>query len=194
MKLNLPTQITLIRIFLIPVMLLFAMPAPFWIPDGAAQFLSTRGFTVAFIIFFIASVTDLLDGYLARKMNIVTNMGVFLDPIADKLLVVSALIAILSRGYRYGWIVVAIIAREFIVSGLRLIAAGKGTIVSADRFGKAKTVLQMVAISAVFLNNYPLSLVSSIDFGRYLMGLAALLTLYSGANYIRVNRRLLREG
>lgn len=178
-------------------MVLFAMPAPTWLTGGSefmqhiGSYINEKGLYLAAIIFIIAAITDLLDGYLARKLGVVTSMGIFLDPIADKLLVASALIALNCRGLVDGWIVIIIIAREFIVSGLRLIAAGEGTIVAADKTGKLKTVLQIVAISAMFLGNFPLSLIVDFDFGYYIMIVATIITLYSGYNYIRMNKHIL---
>ena len=196
---NLPTKITVIRVFLIPIMLLFAMPAPAFLDSwggiwaDAGKWINQWGLYAAAAVFVAAALTDLLDGYLARRMKVVTDMGIFLDPIADKLLVASALIALNTRQLADGWMVVIIIAREFIVSGLRLVAAGKGMVVTADKIGKLKTLTQMIAIVALFIGNFPLSLLTDFDFGYCLLWLATLLTIYSGFNYLRINRQVLKS-
>jgi len=138
---NLPNKITVARILLIPIMVII----PFFFEDV------TMGNFICLIIFLIASFTDFLDGYLARKNNQVTNFGKFLDPIADKLLVASALIMLVERRIIPAWIPIIILAREFIVSGIRMLAAGEGKVIAASWYGKVKTVSQMIAISLAFL-------------------------------------------
>ncbi len=148
---NLPNKITIIRIFLVPIMLLVPLLGitgeTFW---GA----SLENITFL-IIFLIASITDFLDGYLARKNNMVTNFGKFLDPIADKLLVITALIMLVEQGIIPSWIPIIIVAREFMVSGIRMLAAGKGNVIAASMLGKIKTVSQIIAISLAFLDTNP---------------------------------------
>ncbi len=148
---NLPNKITIIRIFLVPIMLLVPLLGitgeTFW---GA----SLENITIL-IIFLIASITDFLDGYLARKNNMVTNFGKFLDPIADKLLVITALIMLVEQGIIPSWIPIIIVAREFMVSGIRMLAAGKGNVIAASMLGKIKTVSQIIAISLAFLDTNP---------------------------------------
>ena len=146
---NLPNKITLLRVILIPVMLIIPL---FGI---RATILGINvGNLIILAIFLIASFTDFLDGYIARKNDLVTDFGKFLDPIADKLLVITALIMLVEMRIIPGWIPIIIIAREFIVSGIRMIAAGKGTVIAASWYGKVKTVSQMVAISLAFISNY----------------------------------------
>jgi len=132
---NLPNRLTLVRIILIPFFIFFLMNDSFlffkWI---------------AFAVFIIASLTDFLDGYIARKKNLITDFGKFADPLADKLLVCSALICLLSLGKINVYLVLIIIARDFIISGFRLVAASKGVVIAADWSGKIKTALQMVMI------------------------------------------------
>lgn len=144
---NLPNKITVARILLIPIMILI----PFFNIQGAFGNV-TYSNLIILAIFLIASFTDFLDGYLARKNNLVTTFGKFLDPIADKLLVLSALIMLVEMGQIPGWIPIIIAAREFIVSGIRMLAAGEGNVIAASWLGKAKTVSQMVAISLAFID------------------------------------------
>lgn len=144
---NLPNKITVARIFLIPIMILI----PFFNIQGAFGNV-TYSNLIILAIFLIASFTDFLDGYLARKNNLVTTFGKFLDPIADKFLVLSALIMLVEMGQIPGWIPIIIAAREFIVSGIRMLAAGEGTVIAASWLGKVKTVSQMVAISLAFID------------------------------------------
>ena len=139
---NLPNKITLCRIILVPFMLL----VPLFGIEATVLGIKVENLIIL-AIFLIASFTDFLDGYLARKNNLVTNFGKFLDPIADKLLVITALIMLVSVGKTPTWIPVVIIAREFIVSGIRMLAAGEGNVIAASMLGKIKTVSQMIAIS-----------------------------------------------
>ena len=142
---NLPNKLTIFRVILIPFFLVFLLvpgiPADNWIALG---------------IFIAASLTDLLDGKIARKYNLVTNFGKFMDPLADKLLVCSALIAFVELGYLPAWIVIIIISREFIISGFRLIAADKGVVIAANYWGKFKTTFQMIMTILLILQlDYP---------------------------------------
>ena len=146
---NLPNKITVARILFIPLMIII----PFFGLDNILFGGVTLGNFIVLIIFLIASFTDFLDGYLARKNNIVTTFGKFLDPIADKLLVLAALIMLVEQGIVPGWIPIIIAAREFIVSGIRMLAAGEGNVIAASWLGKVKTVSQMVAISLAFLGS-----------------------------------------
>lgn len=146
---NLPNKITVARILLIPIMIII----PLFGLDNILFGGVTLGNFIVLIIFLIASFTDFLDGYLARKNNIVTTFGKFLDPIADKLLVLAALIMLVEQGIVPGWIPIIIAAREFIVSGIRMLAAGEGNVIAASWLGKVKTVSQMVAISLAFLGS-----------------------------------------
>ena len=133
---NLPNKLTILRTILIPFFLIFIY-TDFWGKGNAY---------IAVAIFIIASLTDLLDGKIARKYNLVTNFGKFMDPLADKLLVCSALIALVDLGKLAGWIVIVIIAREFIISGFRLVASDNGVVIAASYWGKFKTVFQMAMI------------------------------------------------
>lgn len=185
---NLPNKITLCRIILIPFMLIIPL---FHI---STTFLGINvGNLIILAIFLIASITDFWDGYLARKHNLVTDFGKFLDPIADKLLVVTALIMLVEMDMIPSWIPIIIIAREFMVSGIRMIAAGKGNVIAASWYGKVKTVSQMIAISLAFIDKNPFIAfigggLSGIDLViNILMSLAMIVsviaTIWSGADY-----------
>ena len=192
---NLPNKLSMTRIALVPVFMLFVIPLPEWMPfavqiNGA---LASFGNIAAIIIFIIASLTDSLDGYIARKYNLITNFGKFLDPIADKLLVTAALIALVENNRISGWAALIIISREFIVSGLRIVAASQGVVIAAGKWGKIKTIMQIVAIIAMLLNNYPFSLFTNIPVDRYIMIIAVIITLYSGYEYIRDNIKVLKN-
>jgi len=196
---NLPNKITLSRILLVPVLMIFIIPIPdvlinaeilsFMKPQMIAvnEFLESFGRYIAAGIFIIASSTDAVDGYIARKRQMVTRFGKFLDPIADKLLVTAALIALVQSGDINGWVAMIIISREFIVTGLRLVAAGEGIVIAASNLGKLKTVLQDVAIVAALLNNFPLSLFTSFQFDDYAMLLAVIITIISLYDYLKKN-------
>lgn len=145
---NLPNKITLCRIILIPFMMIVPL---FGIESTFLEI--NVGNLIELAIFLIASFTDYLDGHIARKNNLVTNFGKFLDPIADKLLVLTALMMFVEAGKLPAWIPVVIAAREFMVSGIRMLAAGEGNVIAASMLGKIKTVSQMVAISLAFVDN-----------------------------------------
>lgn len=147
---------------------------------------------VGAIIFIIASATDWVDGYYARKYNLVTNLGKFLDPLADKLLVSAALILLVELDLAPAWIVIVIISREFAVTGLRLILAGEGEVVAANQLGKIKTWAQIVAISALLLHNTIFTLVG-IPFDTIALYVALIFTIWSGWDYFYLNRRVLLE-
>lgn len=200
---NLPNKITLSRICFIPVLMLFVIPIPDSIlnlgflqvmqPQLASinKFLLSYGGYIAAGIFIIASSTDAVDGYIARKRNLVTNFGKFLDPIADKLLVTAALMALVQSGDVNGWAAMLIIAREFIVTGLRLVAAGEGIVIAASKLGKLKTVMQDIAIVAVLMKNFPISLFTDFPFDDYAMFLAVIITIYSLYDYIKKNMKVI---
>ncbi|MBI4687903.1 MAG: CDP-diacylglycerol--glycerol-3-phosphate 3-phosphatidyltransferase [Nitrospirae bacterium] len=164
--LNVPTTITLIRILLIPVFILVAYSMPLL---GAS-------------IFAIASVTDALDGYIARKSKQVTKLGVILDPIADKLLVISALIVLVDMGPVPAWMAIVIIVREFLVTGLRLVALSKDIVIPAESGGKIKTVLQIASI-IVLLIPAAYTVIDLYDIGMVLLWGAMLIGIISGIQY-----------
>ena len=144
---NLPNKITIARVVLIPLMVII----PFFHLNNELFWGITLGNLLCLIVFLLASFTDFLDGHLARKNNMVTNFGKFLDPLADKLLVAAALIMLVESGIIPAWIPIIILAREFSVSGIRMLAASEGKVIAASWYGKVKTVSQMVAISLAFL-------------------------------------------
>lgn len=188
---NLANKLTLSRIFLVPVFMIFILPIPDWIKNldprlmSIDQFIMNSGNYIASVIFIIASITDGVDGYVARKRKQITKFGKFLDPIADKLLITAALIALVQRGEAAGWAAMVIIGREFMVTGLRLIAAGEGVVIAAGIWGKIKMVSQIIAIvaSLVKFNLY--------GFDKWSMFIAVVLTIYSGYEYIAKNVNLI---
>jgi CDP-diacylglycerol--glycerol-3-phosphate 3-phosphatidyltransferase len=144
---------------------------------------------IATFIFILAAVTDGLDGYIARKNKMVTNLGKFLDPLADKLLITAALVSLVEMQRLDAWIAIVIISREFAVTGLRLIAAAEGYIIAASPLGKLKTIIQIVAIVSLMLNNVPFSTIS-FPFSLVATWLAVLITIISGLDYFYKNRKI----
>ena len=187
---NLANKITISRILATPIFLFFLVPGWFGQFFGLDQW----GRYAAAVVFILASITDMVDGNIARKNNMVTELGKFLDPVADKLLVTSALIAFIRTDNLSVWAVFIIIAREFIVTGFRVIAAGRGVIIAADKWGKIKTVIQIVAIVAILIRNFPISLITDFPLGMILMYIAVVLTVISGINYIAKNAKVLGNG
>lgn len=191
---NLPNRITLARIFMIPLMLVFLLvdlDAAWWsYVIELGNYALPLNQLIAALIFIIAASTDGIDGYIARKHNLVTNLGKLLDPLADKLLVASVLIALTAMGKCDSWIAIVIIAREFAVTGLREVALLEGSVIAASNWGKAKTITQIVAISALLLNNFPFVWLN-LPFDVILIWLAALITIYSGIDYFVKNKSVL---
>lgn len=176
---NLPNKLTIFRIILVPVFLIFLL--------GQFGYWAN---IVAAVIFIAASATDMLDGYIARKYNMITNFGKFMDPLADKLLVDSALIALVALGRIEAWIVIVIIGREFIISGFRLVAADNGTVIAASFWGKIKTVFQMAATILLIFDFpwFPIYLITQI-----LVYIALVLTVVSLIDYLIKNRNVLKD-
>ena len=196
---NLPNKITLTRIFMIPVFVLFYY----------LDVMNGWNYLVAAIVFVLAASTDALDGHIARSRGLVTNLGKFLDPIADKVLVSTALILLLTRGWTFevdffaGWglivagiCVAVILARELIVSGFRMIAAGRGIVLAADKLGKIKTVFQDLSIALILAG---MAFVGSrggeivVIIGIFCFFICTALTVISGVNYIVRNKQVLSE-
>lgn len=197
---NVPNRLTLLRILLVPVFLLFMVPI---FGDGTfTQFvLSNGGRVIATFIFIIASLTDLLDGLLARRMQLVSNFGKFLDPIADKLLVIAGFAAFVELGRISSFVLIIIVAREFLVTGIRLLAVERGVVIAASWFGKIKAVVQMLTL--IFLLIEPLIINASYSTATFSAGyeifvnimivLTLVLTILSGLDYWYKNRILLRD-
>jgi CDP-diacylglycerol--glycerol-3-phosphate 3-phosphatidyltransferase len=179
----------MVRIILVPFFILFAMPTPIWFGYVLYDFHDTYGIAIALIIFIIAAVTDMLDGYYARKLKLVTNMGKFIDPIADKILVTAALIILVERGDIPGFVLVIIIARDLVVDGIRLIAAGSGTVIAASIFAKIKTALQMIAV-ALYLFSYYFDI---WYLPQIVLVLSLIASIYSGIEYVKSGREYLKR-
>lgn len=177
---NLPNKLTIFRVVLIPFFLVF-LYTDLW---------GRGNLYIAAAIFIIASLTDLIDGKIARKYNLVTNFGKFMDPLADKLLVCSAMIALVDLGKIAGWIVIVIIAREFIISGFRLIASDNGVVIAASYWGKFKTAFQMVTVIVLILN-IPGKVFDVI--GTVLIYISLALTVISLIDYLAKNKDVLKE-
>ena len=174
---NLPNKLTLLRICLIPVFVILML-------SQVSNF-----FLISCIIFILASITDFLDGRIARKHNLVTDFGKFMDPLADKLLVLSALICMIEYNLVAGWMVIIIVARELTVSILRAIAADNGKVIAASGGGKIKTTSQMIAIILLLIGaNY--SNETIVFIGTIAMYIATIFTLYSGIDYLYKNKEL----
>ena len=142
-------------------------------------------------MFILASVTDFVDGYIARHYNQVSDFGKFLDPLADKLLVMSALICLAQIGDVPGWMVIIILGREFIITGMRQVAAAQGIVIAAGTTGKIKTITQMIAIPLLLLNNWPFSLLSfNLPMDTIFLWIALVMTVVSGTEYIVKNKQL----
>ena len=177
---NLPNKLTVMRVILIPFFV-----AALLYDNGSSQTMRI----VANVIFIVASLTDLFDGKIARKYNLVTNFGKFMDPLADKLLVCSALICLIQLGQLPAWVVIIIISREFILSGFRLVAADNGIVIAASYWGKFKTTFQMIAVILMIFNIPALATVTMI-----MLVIAVVLTVISLVDYVAKNIEVLTKG
>ena len=179
-EMNLPNRLTILRIIMVPVFVFFILIAP---ENSVCRI-------IAALVFIAASLTDTADGYIARKYDLITNFGKFMDPLADKLLVCSAMICLVSIGKLPAWICIIIIAREFIISGFRLVASDNGIVIAASYWGKFKTVFQMLmVITMVFDFKAGFWQVLEIVF----MWVALILTIVSLVDYISKNKDVLKE-
>lgn len=177
---NLPNKLTMCRVILIPFFVFFLL-APYFPENGKY---------IATVIFIIASLTDLFDGKIARKYHMVTNFGKFMDPLADKLLVCSALICLVDMKRLASWIAIIIIAREFIISGFRLVAAEQQIVIAASYWGKFKTTFQMLMIILLILDiDHPIFQTAAVLFTY----IALALTIISLADYLYKNKNVIRE-
>lgn len=177
---NLPNKISIARIILIPFFIFFMLG-----PIELGTFLGMKkGMFIALVIFVVASLTDWVDGYLARKLNLVTNLGKFMDPLADKLLMTAGFVAFVQLGLAPAWIVILILAREFAVTGLRTVAASEGVVIAAGSSGKIKTTIQIITIIVLFLN-------INTYLNSVMLWASAIITIYSGIEYFVQNRKVL---
>ncbi len=177
---NLPNKLTLLRVIMIPFFVFFLLINP--------EITALR--IIADLIFIAASLTDMADGKIARKYNLVTNFGKFMDPLADKLLVCSAMICLIQTRQLAAWYVIVIIAREFIISGFRLIAAENGLVIAANIFGKIKTTTQMIMI-VILVANLPFGWLQVL--GEIFKWVALIMTILSLVIYIYQNIDVLKE-
>lgn len=178
---NLANKLTIVRIILVPIFMLFLL-----IDISYGEYIATG-------VFIIAALTDMLDGHIARSRNQITTFGKFMDPLADKLLVSSALIVLVEMNRLSSWIAVIIIAREFAITGLRTLAASEGVTIAASWWGKFKTISQIAAILILLLNNFPFSM-WNIPADDILVALALIFTIISGADYLIKNKKVFMVG
>lgn len=178
---NLPNKLTVLRVIMIPFFVVFML----------TDLGGTYSNYIALVIFCVASLTDMLDGKIARKYNLVTNFGKFMDPLADKLLVGAAMICLVEMGRLPAWIVIVIISREFIISGFRLIASDNGIVIAASYWGKFKTVFQMAMI-IVLIAAFEGSVFAVVE--QILIWVSLILTIVSLVDYIRKNKEVLTQG
>jgi CDP-diacylglycerol--glycerol-3-phosphate 3-phosphatidyltransferase len=177
---NLPNKLTIFRICLVPFFVFFLFSN------------LKYGQYIAVSIFILASLTDTLDGHIARSRNLITTFGKFMDPLADKILVSAAFISLVELGKVPSWIVIIVISRELAITGFRTVAVSEGVTIAADKWGKMKTVTQLIAVIALLLNNYPFSLIN-FSFDKIMLYISVVFTIISGVNYIYVNRKVLKS-
>lgn len=177
MKMNLPNKITMFRVFMVPVFVI-------------AMYVFEDKNYIPFIIFAVAAASDALDGHIARKYNLISNFGKFMDPLADKILVLSAFVMMVERGHLPGWVCILVLARELSITGFRTLAADVGITIAASSLGKIKTISQMLCIVSyfVFMITGKLEILYSV-----LVYVMAAATVISGADYIMKNKKVLRD-
>ncbi|GGH81985.1 CDP-diacylglycerol--glycerol-3-phosphate 3-phosphatidyltransferase [Pullulanibacillus pueri] len=187
---NIANKITVSRVILIPIFLIFFLiPWSFGNITIWHAVIPVQDF-IAAIIFIVASCTDWLDGYYARKLNLVTNFGKFLDPLADKLLVMSAFVPLVGFDVIPSWMVIVILAREFAVTGLRLVAVEGGEVIAASQMAKWKTATQMIALILLLFHNIPFG-EEGFPLADIFLWIAVVLTILSGGEYFYKNRDIL---
>lgn len=199
---NLPNKLTIGRLFAIPIIIIISLIQYFrtiTILDSSGIIFTLEDLLIL-IVFILAAFTDFLDGYIARKHNLVTNFGKFMDPLADKLLVLTAMIVLIERGrfvafgFSLAFVVTIILAREFMVTGMRLLAVDNNVVIAASNLGKIKTISQMLMIIILLLNGFPfvaISIVVKEVVFLLIISLAGLLTLISGIDYFIKNKELI---
>ena len=175
---NLPNKLTVLRVIAVPFFIALYM---------------TNHIYAATILFILASATDALDGRIARARGLVTNFGKIMDPLADKILVISALVVLVQLGDVPGWMLIVILAREFIVAGLRTVAAADGIVIAAAFSGKLKTVTQMIAVPLLLLKNWPCSYVN-FPLDQIMLWICVIMTVISGVEYIYKNKEVFLKG
>lgn len=187
---NLANRITLVRIFLVPIVTFFLLVRLELEPLTIGNYSISYNQVFALILFIIAASTDGLDGYIARKRKIVTNLGKLLDPLADKLLMAAVLISLVEMGKLGAWVAIIIISREWAVTGLRQVALMDGQIIAASKWGKWKTAVQITMIIVLLLNNFPFNFID-LRIDLYSVWAAVLITVYSGIDYFVKNKNLI---
>ena len=187
-KMNLPNKLTVFRIILIVPFIIMLLGGKYDYGSSVLSGIMRYSDYIALAFFAVASLTDLIDGWIARKYNLITNFGKFMDPLADKLLVCAAMIALVELGRIPAWIVIIIISREFIISGFRLIAADNNVVIAANYWGKVKTVVQMVMVCLMIADISGLRILTDI-----VMWAALLLTIISLADYLVKNWGVMKE-
>lgn len=197
---NLPNKLSILRIILIPVTLLFMLPISIfgYEPEKWNLFIANKGMLVAAIVFIIASLTDMADGKIARKYNMITNLGKFLDSLADKMLIIGVLLAFVEIGRISAWWVMIICLREFMVTGIRMLASQKGVVMAAKMIGKIKTTVQMIAIIYLLLEQTIIMCLGGCEFGVMVVGdilfaMCVIMTIVSGMDYLLKNLNYLKE-
>ena len=176
MNMNLPNKLTMLRIILIPVFMIFLLTGHWYISSA---------------IFVVASVTDTLDGQIARRYNLVTNFGKIMDPLADKLLVFSALLCMIQLGVVPAWMVVIMLARELLIVSLRAVAAAQGIVIAASWWGKIKTITQMAAVILLLIQNWPFG-PEGFPLATIVLWIAVIMTVVSGIDYIIKNKAVFK--
>ena len=200
---NLPNKLSILRIILIPVTLVFMLPISIYgfEPAGWNNFIGNYGILIAAFIFIIASLTDMADGKIARKYNLITNLGKFLDSLADKMLIIGVLIAFVGLGRISAWLLMIIVLREFMVTGIRMLASEKGVVMAAKMIGKVKTTTQMIAVIYLMFEptimkifNISSSKINPVTIvGDVLFGICVIMTVVSGLDYLLKNLNFLKE-
>ena len=204
---NLPNKLSMLRIILIPITMLFMLPISIYgfEPEGWNAFIADKGLLVAAFVFIAASLTDFFDGQIARRCNLITDLGKFLDSLADKMLVIAVLIAFVATGRISPWLLAIIVLREFMVTGIRLVASKEGVVMAAKMIGKVKTTTQMIAIIYLMFeptlmkftgDDYAASLTTPCAVsivGDILFGICVIMTIISGLDYLIKNISYLKE-